>query len=95
MDAEKSGSSTAPEDRGEPEQEFERLLTLQATGITLLGVLLSIGVSVGIGLSQPWWIRLIAGAGTTVALAVTVWLLGTRTKLLARLTNWITGRSYR
>ncbi len=84
----------------EPEQENgqvgdDRALTLQAAGITLLGVLVSIGVTVGFGLTAAWWVRLLAGAGTTVAMAVLIAVLGTRTSLLARLANWITGRSYR
>ena len=75
--------------------EHETRLTLQAAGVTLLGVLLSIGTTVAFGMSGPWWIRTAAGAATTVALAVAVWLLGTRTSILVRVTDWITGRSYR
>ncbi len=75
--------------------DVERRLTLQATGVTLLGVLLSIGITVAFGLSRPWWIRVLAGAGTTLALAFSVWFLGTKTRMLVRLTDWITGRSYR
>lgn len=77
------------------ETELETRLTLQATGITLVGVLLSIGVTVGFGISAPWWIRLAVGVGTTVALAFAVWFLGTHTSILVRLTDRITGRSYR
>ncbi len=79
----------------EGESNRERRLALQGTGVTLLGVLLSIGVTVAFGLSGPWWVRLAAGTGTTFALALAVWLLGTRTRILARLADWITGRSYR
>lgn len=73
----------------------ERRLTLQALGVTILGVLLSIGTTVGIGLTAAWWVRLLAGAATTVSLAALVWLLGTRTAVLARLADVVTGRSYK
>lgn len=76
------------------ELSHDMRLTLQAGGLTLLGVLLSIGVTVAFGLTQPWWIRTLAGAGTTIGLAAGVALLGRRTSLLTRLTDWITGRSY-
>ena len=39
----------------------DRNLTLQATGITLLGVLLSIGVTVAFGLKAAWWVRSLPG----------------------------------
>lgn len=73
----------------------ENRLTLQATGITLLGVLVSIGATVAFGLKADWWIRLLAGIGTTAALTLAVAILGTRTNVLTRLADWITGRSYR
>lgn len=72
----------------------ETKLALQAASLTLIGVLLSIGVTVGMGLSGPWWVRLLAGVATTVGLVLLVWLLGTRTQLLTRMSEWITGRSY-
>ncbi len=70
-------------------------LTLQAVGLTLLGVLSSIGVTVGSAIAAAWWIQIAAGVATTVGLAFAVALLGTRTRLLTRLADWITGRSYR
>ena len=76
------------------ELSHDMRLTLQAAGVTLLGVFLSIGVTVAFGLTQAWWIRLLAGVGTTIGLAVGAALLGTRTSLLIRLADWITGRSY-
>jgi len=64
-------------------------LTLTTGGITLLGVLLSIGVTVGLGITGSWWVRLLAGLGTTCALVVVV-KLGTSSGRgpLARLANW-------
>ncbi|HEV2075604.1 MAG TPA: hypothetical protein VGR10_05155 [Thermoleophilaceae bacterium] len=69
-----------------------RSLSLTTGGITLLGVLLSIGVTVGLGLKGPWWLRLAAGALTTLVLALTV-KLGTSAGHgpLARMANWIIG----
>lgn len=72
----------------------ESRLTLQSTGVTLVGVLLSIGMTVGFGVAGAWWIRVIAGVATTAGLILVVWFFGTRTALLARLADWITGRTY-
>lgn len=72
-----------------PNDRSDTALTLTATGVTLLGVLLSIGVTVGIGVSGPWWVRLLAGAGSTLLLIV---IVKTASKKghgpLARLANW-------
>ena len=68
------------------------LHTLTTGGITLLGVLLSIGVTVGFGVSGPLWVRLLAGLATTLALVVIV-KLGTSEGRgpLARAANWTIG----
>lgn len=65
-------------------------LSLTTGGITLLGVLLSVGTTVGFGISGPWWMRLLAGLATTTALAVSV-RLGTKSGRgpMARLANWL------
>jgi hypothetical protein len=70
----------------------KRSVTLTATGVTLLGVLLSIGVTVGMGISGPWWVRAAAGVASTLALIATV-KVTTRTGRgpLARLANWTIG----
>lgn len=67
-------------------------LTLTAAGVTLLGVLVSIGVTVGIGVKGPWWLRLGAGLASTVVLVAIV-KLTTRSGRgpLARLANWTIG----
>lgn len=69
-----------------------RTLSLTTGGITLLGVLLSVGVSVGFGVSGAWWVRLLAGVATTVALIVVV-KLGTQAGRgpVARLARWTIG----
>ncbi len=64
-------------------------VTLTATGVTLLGVLLSIGVTVGLGVSAAWWVRLVVGGGATVALVVVVKVTTRKGRgPLARLANW-------
>ncbi|HEX2180542.1 MAG TPA: hypothetical protein VHL54_13690 [Actinomycetota bacterium] len=67
-------------------------LSLTTGGITLLGVLLSVGATVGFGLKGEWWIRLLAGVGTTLALALVV-KLGTKSGRgpVARLAMWVIG----
>jgi hypothetical protein len=67
-------------------------LSLTTGGITLLGVLLSVGVSVAFGIRGPWWVRVLAGLGTTAVLVIAV-KLGTSSGRgpLARAANWIIG----
>lgn len=67
-------------------------LTLQSVGLTLVGVIVSIGVTVGFGIVGPWWFRLALGTGTAIGLIVLVGYAGRRTSLLARLANFITGK---
>ncbi len=69
-----------------------RSLSLTTGGITLLGVLLSIGVTVGAAVPDRWWVRLLAGVCTTLALAVIV-KLGSNAGRgpLARLADWVIG----
>ncbi len=76
---------------GEPSGES---LTLTTGGITLLGVLLSIGVTVGLGLKEDWSIRVLAGTATA-ALLMAIVKLGTSAGRgpLARLANWMIGGS--
>lgn len=61
-----------------------------STGITLIGVLLSIGSTVGFGISGPWWLRVVAGCAVALALAAAV-KVGTSSQQgpLARLAAWI------
>jgi hypothetical protein len=75
-----------------PDSRTSTSLSLTTGGITLLGVLLSVGVSVGFGVEGEWWARVLAGAGTTLALVIVV-KLGTASGRgpLARIANWIIG----
>lgn len=65
-------------------------LSLTTGGITLLGVLISVGSTVGFGLSGPWWLRLGAGIGTTLVLGAIV-KLGSKSGAgpLAKLARWV------
>lgn len=67
-------------------------LTLTTGGITLIGVLISVGVTVGFGVKGPWWVRLLAGVATTMVLIVAV-KLGTASGRgpLARAAGWVIG----
>ena len=69
-----------------------RTLSLTTGGITLHGVLLSVGVSVGFGISGAWWVRMLAGVATVVVLTVGV-KVGTAAGRgpLARLARWMIG----
>jgi hypothetical protein len=67
-------------------------LSLTTGGITLLGVLLSVGVSVGFGVQGAWWLRVLAGLGTTVVLVLVV-KLGTKSGR-GPLARWIIGSGY-
>jgi hypothetical protein len=75
----------------EHQSDRSQSLTLTTGGLTLLSVLLSIGVTVGIAIA-PWWAGALAGAATTVTLA-TIIKLATRAGRgpLARLAQWIIG----
>ncbi len=67
-------------------------VTLKATGITLIGVLASIGVTIGFGIKADWWIRVTAGLAATLALgAIVKAASGSRRGPLTRLANWIIG----
>ncbi len=78
------------------DERTTRSLTLTTGGITLLSVVLSIGVVVGVGLSAEWWVRLLAGLATTLALGAVV-QLGTSAGRgpLARMANWVIGSDER
>lgn len=74
------------------EERTSRTLSLTTGGITLLGVLLSIGVTVGMGLDAPWWVRVLVGLATTLVLSVIVKLGSSAGRgPLARVANWMIG----
>jgi hypothetical protein len=73
-------------------ERTSRTLTLTTGGITLLGVLLSVGVTVGAAVQERWWVRVLAGVATTVVLTLVVKVgTGAGRGPLARLANWVIG----
>lgn len=76
----------------EPGQTTSRTLSLTTGGITLLGVLVSVGATVAFGITAAWWVRAVAGVGTTLALVAIV-KLGTSAGRgpLARFARWMIG----
>lgn len=64
-------------------------LTLEAAAIALIGVIVTIGLTVGFGLRTDSWIGVIAGAGASV-LVVVVELSSSEGAALRRAANWIT-----
>lgn len=81
---------------GRSVERTERSLSLTTGGLTLLGILLSIGVTVGFGATGPWWVRTLAGLAVTTLLVVGV-KLGTASGRgpVARLANWVIGQPER
>lgn len=73
-------------------ERTERSLNLTTGGLTLLGVLLSIGVTVGAAVQDRWWIRVLVGVCTTVVLTLIVKLSSDAGRgPLARLADWVIG----
>ena len=70
-----------------------RSLSLTTGGLTLLGVLSSIGVTVAFGVKGPWWVRALVGVAVTALLVVGV-KLGTASGRgpVAQLANWVIGK---
>ena len=74
------------------DERTSRTLSLTTGGITLLGVLLSIGVTVGMGFDAAWWVRVLAGLATTLVLSVIVKLGSSAGRgPLARAADWMIG----
>lgn len=83
-----------PGNSHEDEVASGQAMQLQSAGLTLLGVILSVGVSVGFGVKAAWWVRVLAGVGTVVVLTLVVRLGSTPGRgPIARLAAWVTRRS--
>lgn len=71
--------------------------TLRAMGVTMIGVLCSVALTVGFGVAGPWWLRLAAGVAAGAALLLVV-KLGTAQGskgLVAHAADWLTGEARR
>lgn len=67
-------------------------ITLQASALTLLGVILSIAISLALGLPGPWWFRVGTGALVAIVLITGIKILsGSRRGPLTRIANWVLG----
>jgi hypothetical protein len=83
--------------RSGPDQgRTDRSLSLTTGGLTLLGVILSIGFTVGFGVNGPLWLRLLSGLGS-ILLLVAIVKLGTAAGRgpIARLADWVIGADQR
>lgn len=76
-----------PDDRAEFSEQRQ---TRQSAGITLIALLLSIGLTVGFGISGPWWLRVSAGIATTLSLGLVVKASSHGTSALRRFADWMT-----
>ncbi len=77
-------------------QGREEARSLTAIGITLLGVVLSIGATVGFGITGAWWLRLLAAAAVALGLALAIKLGSTSDRgPLARFAKWILNAPFR
>lgn len=83
------GSEERNHGSGEERLGRSTRLTLEATGITLIGVILSISLTVAFGLKVEIWLRAAAGLATAVLLIAAVRLSASET-VLRRFANWIT-----
>lgn len=67
-------------------------VTLTAAGLTLLGVLLSVGLTVAFGIGGAWWVKVCVGAATSVGLALlAAWSTSTGRGVVAKVANWVIG----
>lgn len=78
------------------EGRTERSLSLTTGGLTLLGVILSIGFTVFFGVSGPLLVRLLSALGAIVTLVAIVKLgTGAGRGPMARLADWVIGADRR
>lgn len=76
----------------ESDARTTRSLNLTTGGLTLLGVILGIGLTVAFGISGAWWVRLAVGALTIAGLILLVKTASSSGRgLLARTANWVIG----
>lgn len=77
-------------DSGSEDERDEQTMSLTSSGITLLSVVLSIGVTVAVGVKLPWWGRVVVGMGVCAVLLVVV-KLGSDSGRgpLARFAKWV------
>ena len=65
-------------------------VTLEAVGLTLIGVLVNIGVTVAIGIHGAWFVRVGAGIAAPALLALAIKATHARHGAMKRLADWLT-----
>jgi hypothetical protein len=70
--------------------DARREIELESVGLTLLGIILSIGVTVALGVRGAWWLRILAGVGTVALLLALFGCLARPGRgPLSRLARWL------
>lgn len=64
---------------------------LNDTRLAVLGIIVTIGLTVGFGIPGAWWVRLLAGTGSFVATCALIRWNRSR-HLLMSFTHWLTQR---
>jgi uncharacterized membrane-anchored protein YitT (DUF2179 family) len=85
--AQERDAQRADSDEGGARKQSSRMTS---TGITLIGVWLSIGATVGMEIDAVWWVHVVAGVVAAMALRIVI-RLATSTGprgLLARAARW-------
>lgn len=65
-------------------------MSMSAIGLTLVGVAINIGTTVGFGMHGEWWIRLVASIGSTGAILAVTAAASRRMNALRRAARWLT-----
>jgi hypothetical protein len=65
-------------------------VTREAIGLTLIGVLVNIGVTVGLAVNAVWYVSLSAGIAAPVVLVVALKLAHHHIGAMKRLADWLT-----
>ncbi len=75
----------------EQEEVSGRTLELESAGLTMLGIFLSIGVTVALGIRADWWLRVCTGLGAVALLVVLFgYVVRPGQGPVARLARWLT-----
>jgi len=59
--------------------------------LAVLGIIITIGLTVGLGVEGAWWVKLAAGAGSFVLSSVLLRWRRTRHRLMSA-AHWLTGQ---
>ncbi|MFL5912117.1 MAG: hypothetical protein ACJ768_16275 [Gaiellaceae bacterium] len=65
-------------------------VTREAIGLTLIGVLVNIGVTVGLAVNAAWWVSVCAGIAAPVVLVVLLKASHHHIGAMKRLADWLT-----